>query len=219
MTDPPNSGDEKSPRLFTGHWGELAIAPILSATAVAAAWSGFQAGKWGGAMTVAFNKASVHRTVAASDIAQASRDLASDRATFGSFVLALGAVDEATAAILFTEFRDKVQPLIEGWLAKDPFNDATVGSPFDDETYTVYETVETASSDLDDAEVFTAVALEAKGNAGNYTLATVIFAIVLFLAGLSRQFAIRAVTIGLGAVAGSLLVAGVIALIALPTLI
>lgn len=219
MTDSAKSGDAKSSRLFTGHWGELAIALILSATAVAAAWSGFQAGKWGGAMTVAFNEASVNRTVAASDIAQASRDVASDRATFGSFVLALGAEDETTAAILFTEFRDEVQPLIEAWLARDPFNDPTVGSPFDDDTYTVYETVETASKGLEDAEIFTTVALEAKSNAGNYTLATVMFAIVLFLAGLSRQFAIRAVTIGLSVVAGSLLVAGIIALIALPTLI
>jgi hypothetical protein len=206
-------------RLFTGHWGELAVALILSATAVSAAWSGFQAGKWGGAMTVAFNEASVSRTVAASDIAQASRDITGDRATFGSFVLALGAGDETTAAILFTEFRDEVQPLIESWLTKDPFTDLSVGSPFDDDTYTVFETVAIASEALEDAETYTTVALDARSNAGSYTLATVMFAIVLFLAGLSRQFAIRAVTIGLAAVASVLLAAGITALILLPTLI
>jgi hypothetical protein len=206
-------------RLFTGHWGELAVALILSATAVSAAWSGFQAAKWGGAMTVAFNEAAVSRTVAASDIAQASRDITGDRATFGSFVLALGAGDETTAAILFTEFRDEVQPLIESWLAKDPFTDLSVGSPFDDDAYTVFETVAIASEALEDAETYTTVALDARSNAGNYTLATVMFAIVLFLAGLSRQFAIRAVTIGLAAVASVLLAAGITALILLPTLI
>lgn len=206
-------------RLFTGHWGELVIALILSATAVAAAWSGFQAGKWGGAMTVAFNEASVNRTVAASDIAQASRDISGDRATFGSFVLALGAGDETAAEILFTEFRDEVQPLIESWLARDPFTDPTVESPFDDDSYTVLETVEVAALALEDAETFTTAALEARGNVGNYTLATVMFAVVLFLAGLSRQFAIRAVTIGLTAVSATLLAAGITALIRLPTLI
>lgn len=74
--------------------GEMTVAPILSATVVAAAWSGFQAGRWGGAMTVAFNEASVQRTIAASDVAQASRDIASDRATFSTFVFALASGEE-----------------------------------------------------------------------------------------------------------------------------
>jgi len=203
--------------LFSGQWGELAVAPILSATAVAATWSGFQAGKWGGAMTVAFNEAAVNRTIAACDIAQASRDTAGDRATFGSFVLAAGSGDETTAAILFTEFRDEVQPLIESWLAQNPSTDPSVGSPFDDDSYAVFETIETASTALEVAEAYTTVALEARSNTGNYTLATVMFAIVLFLAGLSRQFAIKAVTIDLASVATVLLVAGIAALILLPT--
>ena len=206
-------------RLFTGHWGELAIALILSATAVAATWSGFQAAKWGGAMTVAFNEAAVNRTIAASDIAQASRDLTGDRATFSSYVLAAGSGDDASAAILFTEFRNEVQPLIESWLAKDPFTNPGVGSPFDDDEYTVFETLATASTALEEAETFTAVALEARSNVGNYTLATVMFAVVLFLAGLSRQFTIRAVTIGLAGVSALLLVLGIGILILLPTLV
>jgi hypothetical protein len=187
MSDPVSSTGGGA-RLFTGHWGELAIAVILSA-------------------------------IAASDIAQASRDIAGDRATFGSFVLAIGAGDGATAAILFTEFRDEVQPLIDSWLAKDPFANLSVGSPFDVDSHTVFETVAIASAALDDAEAYTTVALEARSNAGSYTLATVMFAVVLFLAGLSRQFAIRAVTIGLASVASVLLAAGITALIQLPTLI
>ena len=98
MTDSPAVDDS---RLITGRWAELIVAIILSVTAVATAWSAFQAGKWGGAMTVAFNEAAVDRTVAASDIAQASRDISGDRATFSSYVLALAGSDPAAADILF----------------------------------------------------------------------------------------------------------------------
>jgi len=69
------------------------------------------------------------------------------------------------------------------------------------------------------AEIHTTVALEARSNVGNYTLATVVFAVVLFLAGLSRQFKSRPVSIGLGIVSVVLPVIGVGALIVLPTLL
>ena len=81
------------------------------------------------------------------------------------------------------------------------------------------DTVDTAIGALDDAEIHTTVALEARSNVGNYTLITVVFAVVLLLAGLSRQFNSRTVSIGLGIVAVVLLTFGVVALIALPTLI
>ncbi len=118
------SGSTDDSRLITGRWAELIVALILSATVVATAWSAFQAGKWGGAMTVAFNEAAVNRTIAATDIAQASRDITGDRATFSSYVLALAAGQEAVAEILFEEFRDEVKPLVVAWLAQDPLNNA-----------------------------------------------------------------------------------------------
>ena len=170
-------------------------------------------------MTVAFNEAAVHRTIAANDISQASRDISGDRATFGSFVLAFGEGDEVAARILFTEFRDEVQPLVEAWLEKDPFNNPTVGSPFDNDSYTVIETLETASKDLEDAEKFTTVALEAKTTSASYTLTAVLFAVVLFLAGLSTQFKNRTVAIGMTSMAVLLLLGGVGILVWLPTLI
>ncbi len=219
MTNPDKSTEPQPSKLFTGRWREITIAVILSATAVAAAWSGFQASKWGGAMTAAFNEAAAQRTVAASDIAQASRDVASDRSTFSSFVLALASGDDASPGILFTEFRDEVQPLITLWLAEDPLANPDTESPFASDSYPASEILDDASSALEDAEDFTIIALEAKTNAGNYTLATVMFAIVLFLAGLSRQFEIRAATIGLASVSGILLTFGIGTLIWLPTLI
>ena len=206
-------------RLLTGRYAELVVAIILSVTAVATAWSAFQAGKWGGAMTVAFNEAAVDRTVGASDIAQASRDLTGDRATFSSYVLALAAGNKAVAEILFEEFRDDVQPLVAAWVAEDPLSNPGLPSPFDNPNYTVFGTLDTAIAALDDAEIHTTVALEARSNVGNYTLLTVVFAVVLLLAGLSRQFKSKTVSIALAVVSVVLLVIGVGALIVLPTLV
>ncbi len=213
------SGSTDDSRLITGRWAEVIVALILSATVVATAWSAFQAGKWGGAMTVAFNEAAVNRTIAATDIAQASRDITGDRATFSSYVLALAAGQEAVAEILFEEFRDEVKPLVVAWLAENPLNNPGVPSPFDDPSYTVIGTMETAIAAVDGAEAHTTLGLEARSNVGNYTLLTVVFAVVLFLAGLSRQFRSRPVSIALGVVSVVLLAAGLVALITLPTLI
>ena len=211
------AGNDDS-RLITGRWAEVIVAIILSATAIAIAFSAFQAGKWGGAMTVAFNEAAVDRTIAATDIAQASRDINGDRATFSSYVLALASGDETAAVILFEEFRDEVKPLIEAWVAQDPLSNPGVPSPFDDPSYTVISTMEDAVTAVDDAEAHTTLALEGRKNVGNYTLLTVVFAVVLFLAGLSRQFRSRSVSIALGVVAVGLLVIGIGVLIVLPTL-
>ena len=151
MSESSQHTDERS-RLLAGPRGELFIALILAATVVATSWSAFQAGKWGAAMTVAFNEANVNRTIAASDLAQASRDISGDRATFSSFVLAVGSGDEDATRILFTEFRDDVQPLIESWLTMDPFTNPDVGSPFDHENYSAVATLETASDALTEAD-------------------------------------------------------------------
>jgi hypothetical protein len=211
------TGSEPS-RSSRAKWAEILAAVILSITVVATAWSAFQAGKWGGAMTVSFNEASIDRTIAAADIAQASRDISGDRANFGDYVLALSAGDERTAEILFVEFRDEVQPLITDWLIRDPFGGSYIGSPFDTPDYLPTTTLESAVESLATAEMHTTEALDARGNVGDYTLMTVLFAVVLFLAGLSRQFRSR-ISLALTAIAATGLVVGLAVLVVLPTLL
>jgi hypothetical protein len=214
-----SQGPKGRSRVVAALSGELIVALILAATVVATSWSAFQAGKWGAVMTVAFNEASENRAIAASDLAQAGRDVSADRATFSSFVLAFESEDDDAARIIFLEFRDEVQPLIESWMAMDPFTNPDVGSPFDRADYSAVETLEAAADALTEAESSTTVALEAKANAGNYTLATVTFAIVLFLAGMARQFETKGLKIAITGVAGVLMILGVATLIALPTLV
>jgi hypothetical protein len=47
------------------HWRELVAVVVLSVTAIATAWTGFQASKWGGAMSINFSRASSARIEAA----------------------------------------------------------------------------------------------------------------------------------------------------------
>ncbi len=205
-------------RSTRARWAEILAAVILSITAVATAFSAFQAGKWGGAMTVSFNEASIDRTIAAADIAQASRDISGDRANFGNYILALSGGDERTAEILFVEFRDEVQPLITDWLSRDPFSGPYIGSPFDTPDYPIATILEEAIESLTASEAHTSEALDARGNVGDYTLMTVLFAVVLFLAGLSRQFRTR-ISLALVAIAATGLVVGLAVLVILPTLV
>jgi len=167
-------------------------------------------------MTVSFDEASIDRTIAAADIAQASRDITADRANFGAYVLALSSGDERAAEILFVEFRDEVQPLITDWLSRNPFGGTYIGSPFDTPDYGVSTTLESAVESLAASETHTSEALDARGNVGDYTLMTVIFAVVLFLAGLSRQFRTR-ISLVLTAIAAIGLVVGFAVLVILPT--
>ena len=46
-------------------WRELVTVVLLSVTAVLTAWSGFQASKWSGAMSISFSQASTARIEAA----------------------------------------------------------------------------------------------------------------------------------------------------------
>ena len=46
-------------------WRELAVVLLLSVTAIVTAWTGFQASKWSGAMSISFSQASTARIEAA----------------------------------------------------------------------------------------------------------------------------------------------------------
>ena len=45
-------------------WREVVVVVLLSVTTILTAWVGFQASKWGGAMSISFSQASTQRIVA-----------------------------------------------------------------------------------------------------------------------------------------------------------
>jgi hypothetical protein len=108
--------------------------------------------------------------------------------------------------------------MVTSWLDKDPLENPSLRSPFDDDSYSAFAIMNTASEALVEAEEFTTTALDAKSKARNHTFAKVVFAVVLFLAGLSRQFRVRVMTIGRATISAAMLSVGILALILPPTL-
>jgi hypothetical protein len=160
-------------------WQEITAVALLSIVAVITAWCGFEASKWGGEMSIAFNQASSNR-VQASDAKSAARDAFQlDAMVFAEWLVATQAGDEELADYLRGVFSPALDTAFQEW-------DGVTRTPFGLPEYVPPGTIE--------AEEFTAKANEAYERAvennqigDNYSLLTVMFALVLFLTAMSQR--------------------------------
>lgn len=160
-------------------WQEIAGVALLSAVAVLTAWCGFESSKWGGEMSIAFSEASSNR-VQASDASSAARDAFQlDAMVFAEWLVATQAGDQELADYLRGVFSPALDTAFEKW-------DGVTRTPFGLPEYVPPGTVE--------AEEFTAKANAAYQRAvdnnqigDNYSLLTVMFALVLFLTAMSQR--------------------------------
>jgi hypothetical protein len=165
----------------------LAVA-LLAITAVLTAWSGFEASKWSGEMSIAFSRASTQRIEATrqATIAEAAR--AVDLQVFGIWLQATAEDDQALAGFTRERFTEHVTPAFDEWLAARPLkNPDAPASPFALDTYVPPGKVEAQEADARADEYF-ADALTDNRRGDNYTLLTVLFALVLFLGALANRF-------------------------------
>lgn len=178
------TGDAPDPRRSRA---ELVATVILSIATVLTAWSAFQATKWGGEMSLQFSAANAARTfsVAASNTANAQTTI--DVALFAEYAAAVAMDDGELAAFFETRFRDEFRPAFTAWVATDPLTSpGAPASPFEMDEYVLAATVE-ANELAADAEAASALAREANQRGDNYVLLTVLFASVLFFAGVSSK--------------------------------
>jgi hypothetical protein len=225
----------------TGLWGsndrvELIATIVLAVATILTAWSGFESGKWGGEQSVNFSEAGAARTESTradtlgGQLAQIDVAMYIDWVTALSDELATGAVTEASlspytptngtvSGFLYTRFREEFLPAVDAWLATKPMiNDTAPKTPFEMDEYVVAKLVE--------AKRLTAVADEkandarrANQNGDNYVLTMVLFASVLFFAGVSSKMnrpRNRLTVLGFGIVT---LTVGLIILASLPILL
>lgn len=208
----------------------LAIATVLTA------WSAFQAGKWGGTQAINFSEAGAARTESTRADTRGGQLVQIDVAMYIDWVTALseemkngevtlvtGAdyvpVDGTVSGFLFKRFRDEFRPALDAWLATGPIgNDAAPKTPFEMEEYVVAEQVKAIElSALADEKA--AAARTANQNGDNYVLTMVLFASVLFFAGVSSKlikWRNRVAVMTFGVI---ILVAGIVILATLPVLI
>lgn len=155
---------------------------LLSVTAVLTAWCGFEASKWGGEMSIAFSQASSARIQAASaeSTAQAARQY--DLTLYTEWVLAEANGQDDLVRFVEERFTEEFAVAFAAWNAEGR---ASRG-PLAMAEYVPPGTVEAEElSARADAKFDEALANNQRGD--DYSLLTVLFALVLFFAAISQH--------------------------------
>ncbi|WP_350348577.1 hypothetical protein ABIQ69_01225 [Agromyces sp. G08B096] len=155
---------------------------LLSAVAVLTAWCGFQSSKWGGEMSIAFSQASSAR-VQAADHASGARDArAADQAIWVQWVLATDRGDAALASYIEQRFSPEFRVAFDAWNA----GDREAQGPFAMPEY-VPPGAEDAAAANARADARFEAALQNNQRGDDYSILTVLFALVLFLVAISQR--------------------------------
>ncbi|GAA1776307.1 hypothetical protein GCM10009795_022970 [Nocardioides hankookensis] len=200
-------------------WRELVAVVLLSVTAIATAWTGFQASKWGGAMSISFSQASSARIEANRQQTIANRMQTIQVGVFGQWLQAYSSGDDQLADFLEARFPAPLDAAFPVWLDSKPLkNPDAAPTPFDLPEYRLEPVDKAAAADAR-ADAKFAEALRNNQRGDNYTVLTIAFATVLFFAALSgRMRSIRAQW-GLLAIGGAGFIASAIVLLTLPKLV
>jgi hypothetical protein len=170
---------------------EIAGAVLLAIATVAIAWSGYQATRWGGVQANNFATAGAERTESVRSAGDADTLTAIDVNLFTEWIDARAADDTDRADFYEERFRDEFKPAFREWLASKPLSNPDAAPvPFALDSYKV-AAAERADDLEASADVAAATAREANQRGDNYVLAAVLFATVLFFAGISSKFTSR----------------------------
>lgn len=161
---------------------EIGTVLVLSITAVLTAWCGFESSKWGGEMSIAFSQASSARVQAASAQATAQAARQYDLTIYTQWVLAEEDGRQELVTFIEERFSPEFAVAFEAWNAGDR---SSLG-PFVMDEYVPPGTVEAAELNARaDAKFDEALANNQQGD--DYSMLTVLFALVLFFAALSQN--------------------------------
>lgn len=169
-------------------WIELLSTVLLALATVATAWSAYQSARWGGRQTAHSDAATlaIIRTSKFTNLAEQKLSLQAD--LFSQWLGAVGTNNPALADFMLARFPEPLKTATVAWQATKPLtNPAAPLTPFQMPEYALPETLE--------ADRWEAVAddeFEAADTAGtisdHYLLFTIVFASVLFFAGVSGKF-------------------------------
>jgi hypothetical protein len=167
---------------------EVVAVILLALTAVATAWSGYQASLWDGIQSSNYTQASGARTNAAQKRSEANQFRLADLSVFENHIDAVIDGDDALAEFYRARFRDEFAVAYEAWLALDPLESADApASPLAMPEYRLAADEEAAALEAQ-ADTLFAEGEDANTTSDVYTLTTLLFAVVLFFAAISERF-------------------------------
>jgi len=185
---------------------EFVSAALLALATVAIAWSGYQATRWGGVQANAYAAASTDRVESVRASGLAETQAAIDVSLWTEWVDARAEGSVRQAEFYRERFRDEFKEPFQEWLDSDPLeNPAAAATPFALPSYTLEAEAEAERLSGIAADQ-TIAAREANQRGDNYVLAAVLYATVLFFAGISTKFVSRRLKAGGLAVAGLMLI-------------
>lgn len=210
-TDDP----ERQGRLRWTQRTELISVLLLSIASLAAAWCGYQASEWSGKQSTYFSQASARRIDATHTLTSAYIYAVGDSGLFNGWAEAYVAGNEPLMQFYRNRFSDEMDVAMVAWLATDPLNNPDApDSPISMPEYRLAELQQASELEAQANQLFIQ-GQDANKTSDAYVLDTVIFAAVLFFAGLATKvswFPARSVTIGLSAL---MLIIGLVRLVTL----
>ena len=182
---------------------EVVATILLALATLGTAWSGYQAARWNGEQAKAASRANAARIASTKAAARADAQTQVDVATFVAWADAYAQNQTELADFYFKRFRAEFKPAVEAWIATRPLKNAD--APLTPFAMPQYKLAEREESDrlAAEGEVLAAKARTDVERSTNYVLAVVLFAAVLFFAGMSTKLsvpALRRLLLGLGIV-------------------
>jgi hypothetical protein len=195
---------------------ELGAVLLLSMTAVATAWSGYQAARWSGEQSKGYAQASTARIHSQRQASHAGQVRIDDLLYFNGWLNAHSTGHQALAAIYERRFRAGFVPAFRAWIAQRPFtNPNAIPGPLYMPQFHLPALDRSHALD-DEADGLYKEGTDAKTNDDHYILSTVFFAAVLFFAGISLRLDWRPLRITVLVFASLMLLSGLVFVLTLP---
>jgi hypothetical protein len=224
VTDPPpdnaepsepeeTEADDASPR---ERRFEIVATVLLALTALATAWSGYQASLWDGIQSSNYTQASAARTEASLSQTEANQFRLADLGVFENYIDAALDGDAELADFYRQRFRDEFEPAFEAWTALNPLtNPDAPTSPLQMPEYRLVDD-QKAQELTTDAEAKFKEGEDANRYSDAFTATTLFFAAALFFAAISERFSYRRARAALLGMAAVGLVGGTILMLTQP---
>jgi hypothetical protein len=194
---------------------ELIAAIMLSIATVVTAWSAYQATRWSGDQSENYTKASATRTESVRASTAANRQVIIDVNTFIGWLNAMQSGNRSLANDIHVRMREEFLPAFDAWLATAPAGEIPDGTPFALSEYHLATEEQAARLEAKASALFDK-GTEANQIGDNFVLAAVLFASVLFFAGLAGTFDSARAQIFLLVLGGVMLVIGSVIVLTLP---
>lgn len=204
-----------SRRIERSDWLEVIASVILALATIGTAWAAYQSTRWSGVQASSYVEANTARTesVRASNQAFVERQI--DVQTFIAWLQAVADKNQTLRDFYEARFRPEFKPAFEAWLSSVPAGQIPDGTPFALPEY-VLASDQRAADLTAQAQAKYDQANRANQTSDNFVLTAVLFASVLFFAGVGTKFRQVFVRRGMIGLAGVLFIVAIGVVLSLP---